>query len=372
MVLTRRQLLIGTAGISALGIAGAYVGLHTSKPTLLEFDFLNRGNDGSLQEWASDLSDLVKKSIPVTSFSSALISDEVKVWAVGYANTKGISETEKEYGQKVIRFRVNDQIQHRHKVVPEPDITYAAQYQAYAEFATHFLFEHPELQSFPQFPIEWLFPQDRKPERAIPAYIVHSYIQEQKIRLEFILKDRSKVNAEIMYPKLGSGGRLLGGSWNFDSETGELEKSTWHPQIIVSTYNKYALQAPFSEITPLMFAEGIGKDTRQLAEKNPLPNSFERKKEILRDSERLGETITESVSIYMLTQLIQHPSMTQARPRTSITKIEQAGAELALVSDGRYSDVPKAYEYLKKNGLRATVHLFTDDPVLYLERVKAT
>jgi len=372
MALTRRQLLIGTIGASASGIAGAYFGLRRSRPQLLQFDFLNRGNDGSLQEGASDLDDLVKRSLPVTPFLKGLISEEVKAWAVEYAQAKGIAETEKAYGKKVILFQVNEQVQCRYRAIPEPEIRYAAQYKAYAEFATDFLFEHADLQTLPKIPIEWLFPQNDKPEgRFVPAYIAHSYIREQKIGLEFMLQDQRKVKAEVVYPQLRSGGTMLGARWNFDPETGEFSGGNWSPAIIVSTYNQYALQAPFSEMTPLMFAEGIGKYIRRLAEKNPGPDSLARRKEIICDTHKLGETITESVSLYLLTELLLHPAMVRARQRTSALKIESAAQELASADEGLYADVPQAYEYLKRKGLRVTVGLFMDDPGLYLGKVKS-
>lgn len=361
--------MVGGASISALGVAGIYAGVRKSTPRELQFDFLNRSGDGSLEQWAHPIRNLIEKSVPVTQFSTELISDENRAWIINYANEKGIREIEEVYG-KVNLFRVNDRIQYRYRVVPEPERRYADQYKSYCEFATYFLFEQQQLPSLPRIPLRWLFPHEDKPTDAVPAYIGHSFIHEQKIGLEFKLHDGTKINAEVVYPEPRSGGTMLGAAWNFDSETGELKKSTWHPCIIVSTYNELSLQAPFSEVTPLMFAEGIGKYVRQLAESNPLPNSIERKKEILNQSMKIAETISESVSIYLTTALLHHPTMREAKRRISVKQIEEWGLGLAVTDKQKYADVPKAYGYIKRHGLEQTIHLFTDDPTLYLQKIR--
>ena len=132
-----------------------------------------------------------------------------------------------------------------------------------------------------------------------------------------------------------------------------------NPYVFISTAAGAVgvLQAPFSEILPLMLFPGIER-------------YFEQESYLTRhDLETAVETISESLSLYLVEQLLQTAPMRDALRFVSVENIRKHRFVLAEKREA-YSLVPAAYDFLQMHGAQETVQSFMENPSEYMATIK--
>ncbi len=249
-----------------------------------------------------------------------------------------------------------------------PETTYNKDVKQYLTFAMNFLRRHPGFKDLHTPEVEWIDYGSQKYNRsAIAGYVALTRVSELDMPLECTLPDgRKEPGRAIKHePHYGSQAYLM--KLHVEENRVRIKKNK-EPYLFVGTAGGVVgvLQAPFSEILPVMLFSGIERYVEQEEQLSDSRNAMD----VLNDVGTLTEAISESLSLYLVEEILKENEMEDALRFVSLDEVKNHRFALAK-KEPKYSLVPAAYELLQKWGIKETIGSFMNDPHEYMAALHA-
>ncbi len=243
-----------------------------------------------------------------------------------------------------------------------PETKYDDDVKQYLTLAMNFLRRHNAFQDLEIPKVEWIDDYSQKRNlQAITGFIGLIRVLELELPFECVQQDGKREPGGVIIHKPHRSSQAY--FMRFEMEPTIKVTRDANPYVFINTAASTAagavgvLQAPFSEILPFMLFPGIERYVEQ--ESRPT----------LHDVQTVIEAISESLSLYLVEQLLQTAPMREALRFVSVENIRQHRFTLAQKREV-YSLVPAAYDFLRMHGVQETVQSFMSNPSEYLAAIK--